>query len=68
MLTKKQRSKIVRKAKSGADMGKAGKAFDDVKEKAFKFYKKKGKSAKKAKEIATKTAGKVFWSIMNKKK
>jgi hypothetical protein len=66
-LTKSQRSKIVKKARAGKDIGKSGKAFSKIEKKAFKFYRKKGKSKGKAEQIAKETAGAQMWRQESKK-
>ena len=47
-LTKKEKSVIVKKAKAGKDIGKPGKGFEDVAEKAAKQYGSKEKGKKVA--------------------
>ena len=59
-LTKGERSKIVKKAKSGKDIGKKGKAFKDVEKKAMEQYGDE--------EIAKQVAGAAMWRSVAKKK
>ena len=49
------------------DVGVKGVHFQDVEEKIYREYRKKGYSDKKAREIARKTAGKIFWQKFGKK-
>jgi len=59
-LTKKEKSEVVKKAKEGKDLGKAGKAFKKVEKKAEKEY--------GSKETAKKVAGAAFWKNLKRKK
>jgi hypothetical protein len=58
--TKEQRSAIAKKAIKGKDMGKPGKGFEKIAEKAAKKY--------GSKEAGKKVAGAMFWKTMTKKK
>ena len=58
-LTKKEKSTLVKKAKSGGDVGKKGKGFDKV----VNAVKKSGKSE----EDATKIAAAAMWKNRAKK-
>lgn len=59
-MSKKEKSEVVRKAESGKDMGKKGKGFEEVAEKAAKEY--------GSKEAGERVAGAAFWKQQAKKK
>lgn len=58
MLTKKKKSSLVKKAKKGKDIGKNGKMFKKIAEKAAKKYGSKEAGRKVAASIMWKNAGK----------
>ncbi len=58
--TKSQRSSIAKKAKAGKDLGKKGKMFDTIANKAAKKY----GSAEAGKRVA----GSIMWKNLTKKK
>ncbi len=43
------------------DVGKKGVRFKDIENKIYRFYLKKGYPPDQAREIARRTAGKIFW-------
>ena len=64
-----KRSDIVKKAIKGKDIGKKGKTFKEVEEKATEYYLKTKKYTKeKAKEIGKKIASSQMWKSLKLKK
>ena len=65
-LSKKKRSAVVRNARAGKDIGKKGKNFKKIEDKAYAEYLKKGHSKADARKIAKKVAGAIMWRGVNR--
>ena len=50
------------------EVGRSGKRFENLENKIYREYLRRGFSRKRAKEIAKATAGKIFWMKFGKKK
>ena len=57
----------LRRVVESRDQGRTGERFKSLESKVYREYKRKGYSAERARDIAKKTAGSVFWEKYGKK-